>query len=179
MTPIARMIAIPSRPVRGLFWASKEACVNRDRNIALGSAIQLLRSFTLRGAVKHPRATRRTPRRYGLSGQALMDAARRQGHLYFLRFLVVCFALPGLAAAPFGIAALFGLPAIYGLLAMPISLLLWALLSRRLLVHYRAKCPACGRAEARLDAIKSRLHLRCSACGHSADCHYEWSDAGG
>ena len=118
-------------------------------------------------------------RHYAIRHKQPMDAARRQGHLYFLRFLVVCFALPGLAAAPFGVTALFGLPAAYGFVAVPMSLVLWALLSRRLLIHHRGKCPACGRAEARLETVESRLHLRCRACGYDGDCHYEWSDAGG
>ena len=100
------------------------------------------------------------------SGSPVSD----QSGIYILRLIVVGFALVGIPFAPFvffdhvpeSMRWLF-------LLWIPVGLILWAMLSRRLLVLSRYSCPACKKRTMAVEVVEEgetgHVYFVCSACG--------------
>jgi hypothetical protein len=104
---------------------------------------------------------------------------RREGHLFFLRFIVVGICWVGLPAGTLYVLTTLQAPCVAYALLLPLALVLSAAISRQLLVKYRARCPVCGLRNARIETIQAKLWLSCPDCGHKEDTGYDWGDAGG
>lgn len=99
-----------------------------------------------------------------------MTTTSKQSGLYILRIFIVFVAF---VALPFFPILFFGLiPESFRaplLLWIPIGFMLWARLSRRLLVESRYTCPKCSRKTARIDVVEDgdtgHVFLACPDCG--------------
>jgi hypothetical protein len=108
-----------------------------------------------------------------------MMPGRREGHFFFLRFIIVSLCGLGLLGGTLFVLTQMQAPCLAYVLLLPIALVLSAAISRKLLVKYRTRCPVCGLRDARIDTIESKLWLSCPDCGHKEETGYDWSDAGG
>jgi hypothetical protein len=105
-----------------------------------------------------------------------MDAARKAGHTYFLRFVLVAFALPLLPAAGFGAACTLGIPGPICLGIGAVMLVVWGFLARQVLGRFRVRCPQCGRATARIESSNEKALLIYPECGWKEDTGYQFTD---
>ena len=105
-----------------------------------------------------------------------MGAARRAGHAYFLRFLVVAFALPGLPAAGVFLTQAAGLPGFVSFGAGVLMLVAWRFLARQILGKFMSLCPRCGRRNATIDSVDGMAILVCPDCGWKGDTGYDFGD---
>jgi DNA-directed RNA polymerase subunit RPC12/RpoP len=108
-----------------------------------------------------------------------MDEARKAGHLYFLRFCLVGFALPCLPAAGGYLAIAVGLGEYVAFGIGVLMLGVWALLARRLLAKFTTRCPHCGRPNATIQSIEQVAFLVCPDCGWKKEIGYDLKDPGG
>ena len=108
-----------------------------------------------------------------------MDAAKRAGHSYFFRFVVVAFALPALPAAGAFLSEAAGLPGLVSLGAAILMLVGWTFLARQSLGRFKSKCPICGRSNARIESLDEIAFLVCPDCGWKKETGYDFKDAGG
>ena len=108
-----------------------------------------------------------------------MDAARKAGHAYFVRFAFVAFALPGLPAAGVFLAQAAGIPGIACLGIGVAMLVVWGFLARQVLGKFKSKCPECGSSNATIESLDEIAFLVCPDCGWKKETGYDFKDAGG
>lgn len=108
-----------------------------------------------------------------------MDSARAAGHRYFLRFILVAFALPALPAAGVYLSQTLGLPGGVSLGAGLVMLVAWGFLARRILGKFTSRCPQCGRPNAKIESVDKVAVLVCPDCGWKKETGYDFEDHGG
>src|SRR6185436_10145449 len=97
--------------------------------------------------------------------------ARREGHKMFLRFCIIAMCFPGFPWAALEFGEWLKLPGLAKLAGVAFALVLWGLLSRRLLVKYRTKCPVCLGPNAFMEMERNEeanYYLKCPDCSFRA-----------